>query len=429
VIDADLILRHAREVLTCAGGVPKTGAGQADASPIADGAVAALQGRIVFAGPTGALEGMVSLVPGGRDIDVRDCSIVPGFVDAHTHAVFAGDRREELRRRLAGETYAQIAAGGGGIVATVAATRAATEDDLVAQSRLRLDEMLACGTTTCEVKSGYGLDLPTELKMLRAIARLSETHALDLVPTFMGAHEIPVEHRARRDAYVGLVIDEMIPAVASERLAEWCDVFCETGVFTPGESRRILNAGARAGLKPRIHADELGPSGGSQVAAAVGARSADHLIFAPPDGIAAMAASHVTATLLPAAAFYLKLGRFAPARACIAAGVPVALASDVNPGGGFSPSLPFAMALGCFAMDLTFEEALVAATINGAWSLDRADTVGSLEPGKLMDAVVVHGDAINLIRMGVPSIVAVIKRGVAVAGNLPGPCNQHKADS
>ena len=323
-------------------------------------------------------------------------SVVPGFVDAHTHAAFAGDRREELRRRLAGATYAQIAAAGGGIVATVAATRAASEDDLVEQTTPRLDEMLACGTTTCEIKSGYGLDLESELRMLRAIARLGRQHPIEIVPTFMGAHEVPVEYRQRRDEYVRLVIDEMIPAVASEGLAEWCDVFCETGVFTPGESRRILHAGLRAGLKARIHADELGASGGSQVAAAVGARSADHLIFVPPEGIAAMAKAGVCATLLPTAAFYLKLGRFAPARDLIAAGVPVALATDVNPGGGFSPSMPFAMTLACFGMGMTFEEALVGATINGACSLDRADTVGSLEPGKLTDAVLVHGDAVDL---------------------------------
>jgi imidazolonepropionase len=343
--------------------------------------------------------------------------VVPGFVDAHTHAVFAGDRRDELRRRLAGETYAEIAASGGGIVATVKATRAASEDDLVAQARSRLDEMLACGTTTCEIKSGYGLDVESELKQLRAVRRLAAEHPMDVVATFLGAHEVPVDYRHRRETYVDLVVAEMIPAVAIERLASWCDVFCETGVFTPEESRRVLEAGARAGLKPRVHADELGASGGSLVAAAVGARSADHLIFVPQDGIRAMAAADVTATLLPAAAFYLKLGRFAPARDLIAASVPVALASDVNPGGGFSPSMPFAMTLACFAMSMTFEEALVAATINGAWSLDCADECGSLEPGKLADAVIVNGDAINLIRVGPPSIACVIKRGRVVMEN------------
>lgn len=415
---ADFILRHARQLFTCAGPAPRTGTQQGGLTPIEDAAVASFEGTVVYAGSDADLDAHVVPAPDATILDVSRCSIVPGFVDAHTHAVYAGDRRAELQRRLAGATYAEIAAGGGGIVSTVTATRQASEDELVEASARRLDEMLACGTTTCELKSGYGLDVESELKMLRAIARLGATHAIDVVPTFMGAHEIPVDYRQRRDEYVQIVIEEMIPAVAAERLAEWCDVFCETGVFTPGESRRILNAGARAGLKPRIHADELGPSGGSQVAAAVGAQSADHLIFVPPEGIAAMAASSVAATLLPTAAFYLKLGRFAPARDLIAAGVPVALATDVNPGGGFSPSMPFAMALGCFAMGLTFEEALAAATINGAWSLDRADRAGSLEPGKQMDAVVVDGDAINLIRVDAAPIRAVIKRGTLVRGRL-----------
>ncbi len=416
---ADLIVRNTRQLITCAGPVPRRGPEQTRIDTIDDGAVASFEGQIVYAGRSVDLGSEVTAVPGARIIDAAKYSIVPGFVDAHTHAVFAGDRRDELRRRLAGATYAEIAAGGGGIVSTVRATREATEDALVDQSRVRLDEMLSCGTTTCEIKSGYGLDLETELRMLRAIRRLDREHDMDVVSTFMGAHEIPIEHRQKRDEYVRLVIEEMIPAVVSEQLAEWCDVFCETGVFTAGESRRILNAGMRAGLKPRIHADELGPSGGSQVAAALGARSADHLIFVPAEGIAAMAAADVTATLLPAAAFYLKLGRFAPARDLITASVPVALATDVNPGGGFSPSMPFVMALGCFSMGLTFEEALVAATINGAWSLDRAAVAGSLEPGKQMDAVLVDGDAINLIRVGAASVAGVIKKG-RVIGGMPG---------
>ena len=383
---------------------------------MADGAIAAHDGRIVFAGTSSELSDRITPTPDARIVDLTGHSIVPGFVDGHTHAVFAGDRRDELRRRLAGATYAQIASEGGGIVSTVAATRAATEDELVAQTRVRLDEMLACGTTTCEIKSGYGLDLSTELKMLRAVRRLSQEHPLDIVPTFLGAHEVPPEFRSNRNRYVDLVVDEMIPAVAADRIADWCDVFCEQGVFTPEESTRILEAGLRAGLRARIHADELGPTGGSAVAAAVGARSADHLIFVPPDGIEGMASAGVVATLLPAAAFYLKLGRFAPARELISAGVPVALATDVNPGGGFSPSMPFVMTLACFAMAMTFEESLVAATINAAWSLDLADDRGSLEPGKLADAVIVQGDAVNLIRVGAPSIAAVIKRGRAVGG-------------
>ncbi|HEX6464792.1 MAG TPA: amidohydrolase family protein, partial [Vicinamibacterales bacterium] len=266
-------------------------------------------------------------------------------------------------------------------------------------------------------KSGYGLDVDTELRMLRAIRRLNSEGPIDLVPTFMGAHEIPIEYRELRAEYERLIIERMIPAIADERLAEWCDVFCETGVFTPDESRRILQAGQARGLKARIHADELGASGGSQVAATVGARSADHLVFVDESGIRALRGAGVVATLLPNAAFYLKLGRFAPARALIDAGVAVAIATDVNPGGGFSPSMPFAMTLACFAMGLTFEEALVAATINGAYSVDRHETIGSLEPGKLMDCVLVAGDAIDLIRIGAPSIAAVIKRGRVVSGN------------
>lgn len=278
--------------------------------------------------------------------------------------------------------------------------------------------MLACGTTTCEIKSGYGLDTETELKMLRTPRRLAVDHPIDIVSTFLGAHEVPPEFRPDRARYVDLVVGDMIPAVAAAKAAAWCDVFCEQGVFTPEESTRILQAGLDAGLKPRIHADELGATGGSSVAAAVGARSADHLIFVPPAGIEAMARAGVTATLLPAAAFYLKLGRFAPARDLIAASVPVALATDVNPGGGFSPSMPFVMTLACFAMAMTFEESLVASTINGAWSLDLADDRGSLEPGKLADAVIVQGDAINLVRVGTPSVAAVIKRGRVVRGSL-----------
>jgi imidazolonepropionase len=416
MIYADLLIQNAIETLTCRGAAPLSGTRQADVGAIRHASIASLNGRIVAAGPAVTVAEAVTLVPGGRIIDGSPYSVVPGFVDAHTHAIFAGDRRAELRRRLAGASYAEIAAGGGGIVATVSSTRAASETDLVDQSRGRLDEMLAAGTTTCEIKSGYGLTVESEMKMLRAARRLQAEQPMDLVVTFMGAHEVPTEYRSRRDDYVRLVIDEMIPAAATEGIAEWCDVFCETGVFTPDESERILRAGLAHGLKPRIHADELGASGGSQVAARIGARSADHLIFVAQDGIEAMARSGVTATLLPAAAFYLKLGRFAPARALIDAGVPVAIATDVNPGGGFSPSMPFALSLACFAMNMTFEEALVAATINGAWSLDRARDTGSLEPGKLMDAVLVRGDAINLIRNGAPSIAAVIKRGQIVRG-------------
>jgi imidazolonepropionase len=415
-VTADFLIHNTSEVLTCAGPAPRCGAAQSDAGSIQRGAVAARDGAIVFVGPESDWRRQGQLADGAMQIDARGGAVVPGFVDAHTHVVFAGDRREELRRRLAGATYAQIAAAGGGIVGTVKATRAAAIADLTAETRRRLDEMLRSGTTTCEAKSGYGLSTESEIRMLEVLRDLNRAHPIDISATFMGAHEVPTEFRDHRRAYLDLLVHEMIPAVAAERLAEWCDVFCETGVFTPEESREILETARAAGLKLRIHADELGASGGSRVAADLAVRSADHLIFADEEAARRFADAGVVATLLPIASFYLKLGRFAPARMLIAHGVAVALATDVNPGAGFSPSMPFAMTLACFGMGLTFEEALVGATINGAYSIDRHATCGSLEIGKRMDAVVVDGPAIELIRVGVNTIRTVVKNGRLVAG-------------
>jgi imidazolonepropionase len=400
-------------VLACAGPAPRRGAAQRYVSPIPGGVVASRQGTILFVGSEHEFRN-VPVAPDAVVVDAAGGTVIPGLVDPHTHLVYAGDRREELRRRLAGATYAEIAAEGGGILHTVAATRAATEDELVATARRRLAEMLRCGTTSAEAKSGYGLETATELKMLRAIRRLSAEQPIELTATFLGAHEIPREYRDRRQAYVDLLTQEMIPAVVAERLAEWCDVFCETGVYTPAESCAILQAGARAGLRPRIHADELAASGGSDVAADVGARSADHLLFVQPASADRMAASGVVATLLPAAAFYLKLGRFAPARMLIERGVAVALATDLNPGGGFTPSMPFVITLACFGMGMTLEEALIAATLNAAHAIGRDAEIGSLEVGKRMDAVIVDGEAVDLIRAGAPAIRGVIKAGRVV---------------
>jgi imidazolonepropionase len=415
-VRADFAIEHASTLATCTGPAPRRGREQGHVSPIADGAVASHAGVIVYAGTTSGLFEAVELQPEARRIDASGCAVVPGFVDPHTHLVYAGNRADELCRRLGGASYADIAAAGGGILATMTATRAATEDELVESAWRRLDEMLACGTTTCEAKSGYGLTVESELKMLRVIRMLDARHAIDIAATFLGAHEIPPEFRARRSEYVAQIVGQMIPRVADARLADWCDVFCEDGVFTPDEATTILEQGLGAGLAPRIHADELAASGGSLVAARVGARSADHLVHVDAAGIAALARGNVCAVLLPAAAFYLKLGRYAPARSLIEAGVPVALASDINPGGGHSPSIPFAIALACFAMGMTLEEALVASTLNAAWSLDRSDLVGSLEPGKLMDAVIVRGPLTELLRVGVPAIRTVVKRGVVVVG-------------
>ncbi len=390
MLQADFLIEHADLIATCAGPAPRRGLAQREISPLNNGVIAAFEGRITYLGDATTLTDAVAVQKGATRIDARGCTVVPGFVDPHTHVIYAGDRRPELQRRLAGETYAAIASDGGGIVKTVDATRAASEEELVDTAGARLDEMLACGTTLCEAKSGYGL-------------------------TVVGAHEIPLEYRSRRGEYIACVIEEMLPRVAAEGLAEYCDVFCEQGVFTPEESIDILEAGRRAGLTPRVHADELGPSGGAGVAARVRARSADHLIYVDERGADGLADAGVCATLLPAAAFYLKLGRFAPARMLMERQVAVALASDVNPGAGFSPSMPFAMTLACFAMQMTLEESLIAATLNAAWSLDRAGDAGSLEAGKLMDAVIIKGGLPELVRVGAPAIRMVVKRGKVVS--------------
>ena len=414
-IAADFVIEHASLVATCAGPAPRRGVAQGDITPIHDASIAAHQGVIVYVGPASDAEHQLELHTEAVRLDARGCTVVPGFVDPHTHLVFAGDRQDELRRRLAGATYETIAAEGGGIMKTVALTRAASQTELADAARPRLDEMLASGTTTCEAKSGYGLTTESELTQLRSIHDLNRTHIIDIVPTFLGAHDIPAEFKSRRADYVACIVNEMIPRVAAEGLAERCDVFCDAGYFTPDESRAILEAGRRAGLKARIHADQLATSGGCGAAASVGARSADHLVHVDESGADALASGNVCAVLLPIAAFYLKLGRYAPARMLIAHDVPVALATDVNPGGGFSPSMPFAMALACFGMNMTLEESLVASTLNAAWSLDRADCIGSLEVGKLMDAVIVRGGLTELLRVGTGAIRDVIKRGRVVS--------------
>ena len=413
-MQADFLIDNADLVATCAGPAPKCGSAQRQINALPNASVAGFDGRIVFVGSAADASQTITLTSTAQVIDGEGCTVIPGFVDPHTHLIFAGDRRDELRRRLGGATYADIAASGGGIVKTVTATRAASEHELVDLARKRLADMLAYGTTTAEAKSGYGLELAAERRILRAIKTVSAGQPIDLTATFMGAHEVPVEYRGRRADYVKLIIGDMIPAVAEQGLADWCDVFCEQGVFTPDESRAILEAGLRHGLKARIHADELALSGGARVAAEVGARSADHLIFVDESHARLLADRHVVATLLPAAAFFLKLGRYAPARMLIEHGVAVALATDLNPGGGFTTSMPFVMTLACFGMNLTLEEALVGATINAAASLDRADSIGSLEPGKYFDAVVVNGMLTDLIRVGGPVIKKVIKQGRVV---------------
>lgn len=354
---------------------------------------------------------------GARTIDAGGRLVTPGLVDAHTHLIFGGWRQNELALKLRGVPYLDILAQGGGILSTVTATRSCTQTQLAEKARLALDEMLALGTTTCEAKSGYGLETAEELKQLRAIRDLQTSHPMDIAATFMGAHALPQEYKESREAYIDLLCEEMIPAVASEKLATFCDVFCETGVFTAEESRRILEAGKRWGLIPKIHADEIDPIGGSQLAGEIGAISAEHLIVCPTEGIASMAIGGTVACLLPATSLYLGAA-FAPARDMVTAGVPVAMASDFNPGSCPCLNLQLVMNLGCLRYRLTPEEALTAVTLNGAAAIGLADTVGSVETGKQGDLVIWEADDLNYIcyRMGSNLARTVIKRGQIVSG-------------
>jgi imidazolonepropionase len=415
MIAADFAVRRIGLLVTLAGPAPRTGASMRDLATVSDAAVAAAGGRIAWVGPDAAFEAAVEMSSGAEVLDAAGGAVLPGFVDPHTHLAFAGDRDDEIRRRLAGASYQEIAAEGGGIVRTVEATRSASVEELAGLVAARLDEMLLCGTTAAEVKSGYGLETGAEIRSLEAIRLAASRHPATVVPTFLGAHEVPREHRANRAGYVDLLVEEMVPAVAERRLAVFADVFCEEGVFTVEESRRILLAAREHGLKLRIHADELATTGGAELAGELGARSADHLVFVSERGMRALAEASCAATLLPVAAFYLRLGRFAPARGLVAAGAPVALASDGNPGGGLSPSLPFAVALGCFSMGLSLEEAIAAVTVNAAFALDLQGEVGSIEVGKRADLVLLRSPRLlDLVRVGVPAIRAVVKDGRVV---------------
>ena len=350
-----------------------------------------------------------------RVLDAQGKLVTPGLVDAHTHLIFGGWRQNELGLKLHGVTYLEILARGGGILSTVRATRAATEDELADKARAALDEMLRLGVTTVEAKSGYGLDLETELRQLRAIRRLDREHPIDLAATFLGAHAVPEEYKNDREGYISLLCDEVIPEVAKEKLAEFCDVFCETGVFSAEESRRILEAGKKHGLIPKIHADEIDPIGGSMLTEAVGAISAEHLIVCPPEGIDAMARAGTVACCLPATSFYLG-STFAPVRDMINAGVPVALASDFNPGSCPSLNLQFVMNLGCLKYRMTPEEVLTAVTLNAAAAIDRADRIGSVEPGKQADLVIWDAPDLDYVcyRLGSNLAGQVVKKGKQV---------------
>jgi imidazolonepropionase len=407
---ADFLIVNIAELVT---GEPSLGDGPLGV--VEDGVIAARAGRIVWVGAGRHAEQHVELGQNGRRLDALGTVALPGFVDSHSHLCFAGSREDEYAMRARGATYREIARAGGGILSTVRATRDATLEQLVDSATPRLATMLAHGTTTIEVKSGYGLTTRDELKMLDAIAQLGDIQPVEVHATFCGAHAVPPEYQGRTDDYVDLVVSEMIPAVSACGRARYIDVFCEDGVFSIDQTRRILQAGAAAGLPAKFHADEFVALGGAELAAELPAMSADHLLKSRPEAVRAMARAGVTATLLPGTAFFLGLP-FAPARTFLDTGVRVALASDFNPGSSMGPNLQLVMTMAVSQMKMTPEEALVGVTLHGAYALGLEDEIGSLRAGKQCDVVLADVPNWRWLSYcyGVNHVSRVIKRGLVV---------------
>jgi imidazolonepropionase len=382
-----LAVINCKQLVTLAGPPrPRVGAEMRELSIISDGAMLVLNERIERVGTRRQIEPFI-----GAKCTVADAGgrvVLPGFIDAHTHPVFAGTRANEFEERAEGAMYQEIAERGGGIKSTVRSTRAATLDELVQAGRRYAEWFLRTGTTTVEAKSGYGLSIEDEIKLLRAIKRLGQETDLRYVPTFLGAHDIPTEYLNRRDEYISLLIDEILPRVAQEKLAEYCDVFCEAQVFSTGESRAILSAARSQGLELRIHADQLSLSGGAKLAADLNTVTADHLEHADAEGIAALGSAGVQPVLLPGSVYALGSNRYPPAREMIEAGLAVVLATDFNPGSCPTPSMPMVFSLASTHMKMTPAESITAATTNAACSLGRVAELGSLEPRKVADFVI-----------------------------------------
>ncbi len=411
-IFANLIVEHAAQLLTLntSKTMPVLRPVKEDLGIIEDGFVAIDDtGCIIATGKTGDIN--VSLKPGGRRISARGMVVMPGFVDPHSHIVFGGNRIEEIKMRLAGKTYLEIQKAGGGINFTVAATRGASEEELLDRAGQVISFMLKHGTTTLETKSGYGLNKEVEIKMLHIINELNKKYQMDIVSTFLGAHIVPKEFLNNRNEYIRLLIEEMMPAAGE--VAEFCDVFCEEGAFSVDEARKILLAGKSMGLLPRIHAEQLSCIGGAELAGEIRALSADHLEYISREGINSMAANRVVAVLLPGATFFMNLDRYAPARTMIEEGVPVALATDYNAGSCWTCSMQMIMSLACIKMKMTPEEAIVASTVNSACALNREDSVGTLETGKYGDLIIcdVPDYALLPFYFGANHVVTVIKKG------------------
>jgi imidazolonepropionase len=409
-----LLIKNIAELVTCRGTIPKAGTDMNELGIIKDGAIVSENGQIISVGPANeVLNGFEE--EGCQIIDASGKCVLPGFIDAHTHFVFGGYRPEEFSWRLAGDSYAEIMKRGGGIVNTVRATRQTSYEELKSLAKKRLDTMLTMGVTTVEGKSGYGLDSETELKQLKVMAELNAEHPVDIVATFMGAHAIPEEYKGRADDYVDYMITEVLPQVVEQGFAQFCDVFCEKDVFSLKQSERLLIAARVMGLKAKLHADEIYPLGGAELAGKIGATSADHLLQATDAGIHAMVKRKVVATLLPITAFSLK-ETYARARFLIDHGTPVALATDFNPGSCFSQSIPLVIALAALYMQMTPAEIVTGLTANAAAAIDRADKIGSLEAGKQADIIILEYPSHLYLpyHVGMNIVKTVIKNGEIV---------------
>jgi len=408
---ADLVIENASELATPIGDTqkPLVGKQMRALRIIKDAALVIKDSRIVAVGKAATVKSAFKAL---ETIDAKGKTVIPGFVDPHTHLVFAGSRENEFEMRIKGASYMEIHRKGGGILKTVRETRRASEAELVQRCRTTLDTMLEHGTTTLEAKSGYGLTAADEIKCLRVALKLDKTHPVDIVSTFLGAHAVPPEYEKQPDNYVRLMVEKVIPRVTRLKLAEFCDVFCEKGVFNVDQSRRILIAGKKHGLKPKLHADELTSSGGAELAAEVGAVSAEHLLYASENGLRMMAERGVVAVLLPAASFMLMMDRYADARKMIKIGVPIALGTDFNPS-CWVENQQLVIALACRHMKLTPAEALTASTINAAHAVNRAREVGSLEAGKKADVLILDVPNHNFLgyRFGTNLVDKVIKEG------------------
>ena len=409
-----MLIKNASELVTCSGFKPKRGNEMGDLHIIKDGAVVVEDGVIKAVGTTKEILSKYK----EADFDVIDAegkTVLPGFVDSHTHFIFGGYRAEEFSWRLRGDKYMDIMKRGGGIASSVQATREASKQQLMDAGIKRLNSMLSFGVTTVEGKSGYGLDFETEIKQLEVMKELNEIHPVDVVRTFLGAHAVPVEYAGREDAYVDFMIESVLPYVADKKLAEFCDVFCEDNVFSVEQSRNLLSKAKEMGFALKIHADEIVHLGGAELAAELGAVSADHLLQASEVGIEAMAKSSVVATLLPCTAFSLRES-FANGRKMIDSGCAVALATDFNPGSCFTESTALVFALACIQMNLTIEEAITALTINAAAAVNRADEIGSIDIGKKADIIILEFPSYKFIpyHVGVSTVEKVVKNGELV---------------